>query len=80
MNPTLVVIVAAIGLIVNTIAILGVAWKGGHILGRLEQAVSTLASEVGTLREWKHGQSGLPTRLEWLERESERREQERRKP
>lgn len=70
MTTSLVVILAAaIGLVVNTIAILGVAWKGGHLLGRLQTVVETLSGEVTKLREWRHESAGLETRLEFLERQ-----------
>ena len=75
-NISIVILAAAaVGLIVNTIAVLGVAWKGGHILGRLEQSVNTLATEVVTLRQRGHEHANILTRvvaqLDGLERRVE---------
>lgn len=72
MSTSLIVILAAaFGLVVNTIAILSVAWRGGHILGRLQQVVETLGTEVTRLRDWRHDQDNLEQRLIYLEHEVE---------
>jgi hypothetical protein len=47
----LVTAATAIGLIVNTIVILGVVWKGGIVFGRIDTSIGTLTDEVGKLRE-----------------------------
>ena len=41
---------AALGLIVNTLTVLGVAWTGGRFLGRIETTMGSLATEVAALR------------------------------
>ena len=41
---------AALGLIVNTLAVLGVAWRGGRFLGHIETTMGSLATEVAALR------------------------------
>lgn len=64
--PNLSIIIlaaAAVGLIVNTLAVLGVAWKGGHILGKMETSVETLSDEVSKLRERRHDDANLLTRV-----------------
>jgi hypothetical protein len=65
----LVVLAAAIGLIVNTITILGVAWRGGQLLGRLQQVVDTLGTEVTRLRDWRHDHDNVEQRVKYLEHE-----------
>lgn len=46
-----VIAAAALGLIVNTLAVLGVAWKGGNLLGRMDSSIGVLSAEVGKLRD-----------------------------
>ena len=41
---------AALGLIVNTLTVLAVAWKGGRFLGHIETTMGSLATEVTALR------------------------------
>ena len=63
-NISLIILAAAaIGLVVNTLAVLGVAWKGGHILGRLEASVNNLSTEVVTLRQRGHEHANVLTRV-----------------
>jgi uncharacterized protein YoxC len=66
---------AAVGLIVNTVAILGVALKGGRILGRMETSVEGLTEEVKELRRGRTENAQLITRavaqLDDLERRVE---------
>ena len=40
---------AAIGLLVNTLAVLGVAWRGGRLLGRMETSLETQTKNTGDL-------------------------------
>ena len=78
MNPDLsflVLAAAAIGLIVNTIAVLGVALKGGRILGRMETSVDILSAEVGMLRERRHEDAQILTRVVTQLTEVERRQE-----
>ena len=49
-NPNLVILLsAAIGLIVNTLAVVGVAWKGGHLLGQMQESLRQFSDDMGTL-------------------------------
>lgn len=54
---------AAVGLIVNTLVVLGVALKGGRLLGAMETSVTTLSEEVGKLRERRHDDAQMLTRV-----------------
>ena len=82
-DPTIIV-AAALGLIVNTLAVLGVAWAGGRLLGKLEKAVEVLGEEVRLSRIDRIDQGkvmervvtsldALEQRVEHLERVNERR-------
>lgn len=51
------------GLVVNTLAVLAIAWRGGHILGSLESTMGTLASEVGLLRKTRDDHMGILERV-----------------
>jgi len=78
-NPSLIILLAAaVGLIVNTMAVLGVAWKGGHVLGRMEESVGRLSEEIHTLREARHDHANVLARvvanLDDIERRVERLE------
>lgn len=66
-SPNLVLVAAAVGLLVNTLAILAIAWRGGYHLGRMSSAVETLAREVGLLREATSAHARSLARLEGLE-------------
>ena len=59
MEPTLVFI----GFIVNTFAVLGIAWRGGRILGSLETTMTTLSSEVHALRKTRDDHMGILERV-----------------
>lgn len=78
MTDQVILLAAAVGLVVNTLAILAVAWGGGRVLGKLETAVGILSDEVRSLRESRHEQSNLVQRaittLDNLERRVERLE------
>lgn len=50
MSDYLLLGAAACGLIVNTMAVLGIAWKGGQLLGRMDQTMDGLSEEVRMLR------------------------------
>lgn len=51
MNVDLVILVAAlVGLVVNTLAILTVAWRGGQIIGTMTSTMAQLSQEVHQLR------------------------------
>ena len=51
MNPNaLILAAAAIGMVVNTFAILGVAWRGGRLLGHMDGTIDRLSEEVRLLR------------------------------
>lgn len=56
MNPNAIILgSAAVGLIVNTLAIIGVAWKGGHLLGSMQGTMQQLTLSVdGLTEEVKH--------------------------
>lgn len=60
MNPSTVVIAAAgVGLVLNTLAVLGLAWRGGWALGQITTSLQNLANEVRLLRESKEEQTEL---------------------
>lgn len=47
MNPPVIILIAAsVGLVLNTIAVLGVAWKGGYVLGQMQSSLHTFSSEM----------------------------------
>lgn len=46
----LFITVAVAGLVVNTMAILAIAWRGGYHLGRMSVAIENMAGEVRLLR------------------------------
>jgi endonuclease III len=46
----LVVLGAIAGLVVNTVAVLHVAWRGGQILGRIDTHVERVVKELERLR------------------------------
>lgn len=54
---------ATLGLIVNTLAVLTIAWRGGRILGSLETTMGTLSTEVHTLRETRDDHAGILSRV-----------------
>ncbi len=46
MNPqTIIIAGAVVGLLLNTFAIFGIAWRGGHLLGRLEERMESIVHE-----------------------------------
>lgn len=54
---------AAVGLFVNTLAVLAIAWRGGRILGSLETTMGTLTSEVRDLRTTRDDHMGILSRV-----------------
>ena len=55
MNQGLLILAAAtLGLIVNTLAILAVAWRGGRVIGMMTSTLDQLSVEVRTLRETRN--------------------------
>ena len=84
MNESMILTAAGLGLIVNTLTVLGVAWAGGGLLGKLGKAVEYLGGEVKLSRIERTEQArvlervvgaldGLEQRVEHLERVDERR-------
>lgn len=64
MNGTTIVLFATgVGLLVNTLAVLGIAWRGGRILGRLETTMGTLSDEVRILRATRDDHTGILSRV-----------------
>lgn len=51
-------------MVVNTLAILTIAWRGGYHLGRMSVAIENLAREVGLLREATGDHAKALARLE----------------
>ncbi len=46
MTPQSIIIAASVvGLLLNTFAIFGIAWRGGHLLGRLEERMESIVHE-----------------------------------
>ena len=49
--PSMLILVAAgIGLVVNTLAILAVSWRGGRVMGSMTGTMAQLSEEVRLLR------------------------------
>jgi DNA-binding helix-hairpin-helix protein with protein kinase domain len=64
MQPnTLILGAAAVGLVVNTLAVLAVAWKGGYLLGQVESTLKELAKDGEVFRVWKDGHAELIARV-----------------
>lgn len=61
--------------VATLLAVVGVGWRGGLLIGQLTEGVKTLGAEVKGLREWRQDQGNLETRVSILEREVERRAQ-----
>lgn len=59
MEPVLV----TVGFIVNTLAVLGIAWRGGRILGSLETTMGVLSNEVNALRKTRDDHMGILERV-----------------
>jgi len=62
--------VAVVGLIVNTLAVLGIAWKGGYFNGQIVKSIEGLGkniedlkAEVGLLRSWREENTGIVSRV-----------------
>lgn len=73
MQPNgLVIAGAVVALIINSLAVVGIGWRGGRILGRLETTMDTLTKEVHELRATRDDHTGILARvvgqLEDLER------------
>jgi hypothetical protein len=54
---------AALGLFVNTFAVLAIAWRGGRILGSLETTMGSLSNEVRDLRTTRDDHMGILSRV-----------------
>ena len=51
MNPeTLILAATVLGLFLNAIAVLGIAWRGGNILGRLDTTMEQLSADMVVLQ------------------------------
>lgn len=72
---------AAVGLLVNTLAVLGIAWRGGRVLGKMETSLESIATEVKLARQMRERMTEIITRavaqLDDLERRVERLENSR---
>lgn len=83
MNDYVVLAAAALGLIVNTLAVLAIAWRGGRLLGRMDQSMVTLSEEVRLLRvsgaETSSTMARTVAQLDGLERRVEHLEDQTRK-
>lgn len=85
-TPVIILIAAAVGLVTNTIAVLGIAWKGGIVLGQMQQSLLSVSGDMGGISE-EMGKLGIlqmetartlertSTRLDGLEGRVERIEQ-----
>lgn len=83
MSPLLVA--AILGIVVNTVAVSAVIWRGGVMVGNMNTTLGQLAGEIHALRETRDEHIGILARivgqLETLEgrmRTVERRGEERR--
>ena len=54
MNPeTLILAATVLGLFLNAIAVLGIAWRGGNILGRLDTTMEQLSRGRTQVKEFQ---------------------------
>lgn len=60
---TLSTVLAIVGFILNTLALLGIAWAGGRILGKLETTMGSLSNEVHGLRTTRDEHIGILARV-----------------
>jgi hypothetical protein len=68
MNPSAIILTAAIaGLLVNTLAVLAVAWRGGRTLGHIDGTLERLSGELSLLREHPAILARVVAQLENLE-------------
>lgn len=64
MEPNALVIAGAVvALIINSLAVVGIGWRGGRILGHLETTMSTLSEEVHGLRATRDDHTGILARV-----------------
>lgn len=65
MNSNALVIAGAVlALIVNSLAVVGIGWRGGRILGKLETTMGTLTGEVHELRKTRDAHTLILGNLE----------------
>lgn len=70
MKPeTLILAATVLGLFLNAVAVLGIAWRGGNILGRLDTTMEQLSSDMVVLQ----SQAPLLYRVTAIVEELERR-------
>lgn len=51
MKPeTLILAATVLGLFLNAVAVLGIAWRGGNILGRLDTTMEQLSADMVVLQ------------------------------
>lgn len=64
MEPNALVIAGAVvALIINSLAVVGIGWRGGMILGELKTTMKTLSDEVHELRDTRDEQIGILARI-----------------
>lgn len=64
MEPNALVIAGAVvALIINSLAVVGIGWRGGRILGSLETTMGTLSTEVHELRKTRDDHTGILARV-----------------
>ena len=64
MEPNALVIAGAIvALLINSLAVVGIGWRGGHILGKLETTMGVLSTEVHSLRQTRDDHTGILARV-----------------
>lgn len=77
-SPSYVILIAAaVGLVVNTIAVLGVSWRGGRLLGHIDGTLERFAGELDGLRDVPQVLARAVTQLENLEHRVRRLEDQR---
>lgn len=70
MKPETIILAATVlGLFLNAVAVLGIAWRGGNILGRLDTTMEQLSSDMVVLQ----SQAPLLYRVTAIVEELERR-------
>jgi len=69
MNATAIIVLAsAFGVIVNTIAVLGVAWRGGRLLGHIDGTLERFSAELATVKDHPQILARITEQLNQLER------------
>lgn len=67
MNPIWIILPSVVGFVINTLAVLGFAWRGGRLLGHIDGTLERFASELANLRDHPQILARVVAQLEALE-------------